>query len=179
MSLSTKTVLVVDDEEMLFKLVREGLKDLGCEFIYAANGKEGYEKAVSLKPNMIITDLIMFEMTGMEMLRCLFEQQIHIPSIMMTAYGSVKALKEAHALGIYDFIEKPVKLEEMRALVLKVLTGDEPSKVKADGNTGLLRNITMQIEADLFEKVQTICKDEGISLTTFVKNILRNKVDGK
>lgn len=117
-------VLVVDDEENARIGLSRILEQEGYQVDSVANGLEALEFLQHEKVQVIISDLRMPEMGGLTFLR---ELNRHYPStqvIMVTAYGGVESYLEAIHLGAYEYIHKPVKLEELRMVMHKML-GDK------------------------------------------------------
>lgn len=118
----SETILVVDDGQH----VRDFLADyilgpLGYKVIMATNGREGLEMALREKPDLMIVDNQMPRMSGIDMLRSLQDQQVDIPAILTTAYGSEETAVDAFRLGVRDYVIKPfdastIKLSIERAL---------------------------------------------------------------
>ncbi|MEZ4600342.1 MAG: response regulator [Syntrophotaleaceae bacterium] len=119
-------VLVVDDEENTRIGLSKILEQDGYEVDSVANGLEALEFLQHEKVQVIISDLRMPEMGGLTFLR---ELNRHYPTtqvIMITAHGGVESYLEAIHLGAYEYIHKPVKLEELRMVMKKMLTGIDP-----------------------------------------------------
>jgi DNA-binding NtrC family response regulator len=114
-------ILIVDDERNIRITLQETLAPLGAEIDLAADGREALE-AVRLRPaDVILLDLKMPEMGGMEFLRSLEEVSPQSRVIIITAHGSVEDAVTATKLGAIDFIQKPFSGAEIRSLVQHVL----------------------------------------------------------
>lgn len=116
-------VLVVEDED----LIRTGIvlgtdwAQMNCEVVgQAANGQEGLEKARALKPDLIITDIKMPHMDGIEMVRRLREAGNEAKVIILTAYDSFSYAQSALRLGAVDYLLKPFHDGELEEAVLRV-----------------------------------------------------------
>jgi signal transduction histidine kinase/AraC-like DNA-binding protein len=107
-------VLVIDDSPDIRRHIRESL---GADFLVkeAGNGKEGLEKAVAIIPDLIITDLMMPEMDGIELCRILKTdgRLSHVPVIMLTAKAEVENKIEGLETGADDYITKPFNSKEL------------------------------------------------------------------
>lgn len=110
-------VLIVEDEEN----ERSGLSELVSAWGYrtetAADGIEGLEKVTAWSPGIVVTDLKMPRMTGMELLQRIAEQPQPIAVILLTAQGSIDLAVDAMKSGAYDFIQKPVDPARLRQIL--------------------------------------------------------------
>jgi len=110
-------VLIVEDEEH----ERSGLAELISAWGYstetAPDGEEGLEKINSWGPGIVVSDLRMPGMTGMELLQRVAQTSHEISFILLTAQGSIDAAVTAMKLGAYDFIEKPVNPTRLRTIL--------------------------------------------------------------
>jgi two-component system NtrC family response regulator len=112
-----KRILVVDDDESLRWVTQAQLQQTGYQVDAAANGKEALEKIQETPPDLVITDLMMPGMTGVELLRNIRADSPEIIVILVTAFGTVENAVEAIKAGAYDYITKPVNMEELRLIV--------------------------------------------------------------
>ena len=102
-------VLIIDDRrEIIVFLANNILKPKGYDIITAMDGEKGLHKALEEKPDLIIMDLRMPKMNGLEVLAALREEQCHIPVILTTFHGSESVVVEAFRLGIKDYIIKQI-----------------------------------------------------------------------
>ncbi len=116
-----KKILVVDDEAPLREILQRGLTQMGGYWVEVAqNGQEAIEKVEKEIFDLILTDLMMPEMDGMELLKILKGTRPEIPVIMMTAYGSIDTAVEAMKIGANDYITKPVDLRDLLLRISKV-----------------------------------------------------------
>jgi DNA-binding response OmpR family regulator len=108
-------ILTVDDSTTIRKIVKRALDSFNCEILEAQNGVEGLAMANKKKPDMILLDITMPVMTGVEMLeRLKGEQELkEIPVIMLTAESGKEAVTKAVRMGIKDYIVKPFKGPEL------------------------------------------------------------------
>lgn len=114
-------VLVVEDEEMIRKgiVLTVDWAALDCVVVgEAANGEEALQAARRYEPTLIITDLKMPKMDGIEMLQKLREQGCTVPAIILTAYDSFEYARSAMRLGAVDFLLKPFHDGELEQAVL-------------------------------------------------------------
>jgi DNA-binding NtrC family response regulator len=115
-----KKILVVDDEENARMALSKILTHDGYDVASAGNGLEALNYLRSKDVELIITDLNMPEMNGLMFLREL--NRIHPASnvIMITAYGEVESYLEAMTLGAFEYINKPVKYDDLKKVINKI-----------------------------------------------------------
>ena len=111
-----RRVLVVDDEENLRLVVRTFLKRDGYEVEVAASGEEALAFVETFGPDVILTDVKMPRMGGLDLLATLKARGNECTVIVMSAYGNVDLALEAMRAGAYDYIQKPFKAEERESL---------------------------------------------------------------
>lgn len=122
----SRTILVVDDERNIVDLVRMYLRKEGFEVETAANGREALEKARTLHPSLVLLDVMMPEIDGLEVCRIL-RKESDIPVVMLTARGDDIDRIVGLELGADDYIAKPFNPREMVARVKAVLRRSEAS----------------------------------------------------
>src|SRR5262245_43879322 len=108
-----RRVLVVDDEENLRLVVRTFLKREGYEVEVASSGEEALALVETFGPDVILTDVRMPRMGGLDLLATLKAKGNEATVIVMSAYGNIDLAIEAMKTGAYDYIQKPFKAEEM------------------------------------------------------------------
>ena len=116
-----KPVLIVDDEKNIRLTLSQSLESLELETDTAVNGEEALAKLKEKDYRLILLDLRMPGMDGMEVLRQLREIRPDIRVIIITAYGTIESAVDAMKLGAADFIQKPFSPEEIRRLVSQVI----------------------------------------------------------
>ena len=109
-------ILVVDDEPQLTRVLRTGLKSHGYEVRAAADGLAGFEAFSDWHPDLVITDLAMPNVDGLELCRRL-RAVSQVPIIVLSAKGEEKTKVEALDLGADDFVTKPFGIDELLARV--------------------------------------------------------------
>lgn len=124
-------VLIVDDEKNIRLTLTQALEHLQMKTDTAVNGEEALAKLKEKDFGLILLDLKMPGMDGIEVLRQVREIRPDIHVIIITAYGSIESAVEAMKLGAVDFIQKPFAPNEIRELVSQVLDRDGLSKQKA------------------------------------------------
>ena len=116
-----KPILIVDDERNIRLTLSQALEILNVETDTAANGEEALTKLKEKEFGLVLLDLHMPRVQGMEVLRQLREIRPDIRVIIITAYGTVGLAVEAMRLGAVDFVQKPFIPEEIREIVARVM----------------------------------------------------------
>jgi DNA-binding response OmpR family regulator len=113
-----KKVLIIEDRrENIVFIANNILRPEGYDVITARDGSAGLEKAQTENPDLIITDLKLPQLGGLEMMEKLLEQNIHIPTIVMTFHGTEETAKQALRLGAKDYLIKPFTIDEMHQAI--------------------------------------------------------------
>lgn len=115
-------VLVCEDDEMVLKMVEFRLIKDGYEILLANDGKEAIEKIKTFAPSLIITDIMMPYLTGLEIVHEVRAvMKLKTPIIIVSSIGLEKTVLEAFQLGADDFITKPFSPNELSVRVKKLL----------------------------------------------------------
>ncbi len=107
-------ILVVDDEPQLIRVLRTGLKSRGYDVLAAEDGQSGFKLFQEWKPDLVITDLAMPNMDGLELCRRL-RAISQVPIIILSAKGEERIKVEALDIGADDFVTKPFGIDELLA----------------------------------------------------------------
>ena len=110
-------ILVVDDEPLALELIVEGLADRGYSIDVASSGTEAIAKAEETSYDVVITDLNMPGMDGMEVLDHFNENRPGTMVILLTAYGTIETAVQAVKRGAFDYLTKPAKLDEIMIIL--------------------------------------------------------------
>jgi DNA-binding NtrC family response regulator len=121
MSTTGARVLIVDDDPASRRLLEVRLRPLECDVATAGNGEQALTAIRKDVPDLVLLDLQMPKMGGIEVLRALRKEEINLPVIVITAHGSIETAVEAMREGAYDFITKPVDANHFDIVVRKAL----------------------------------------------------------
>jgi DNA-binding NtrC family response regulator len=122
-----KTLLVVDDERGIRESLKWIFKD-GYEVVLAKDGREALLAIDDKPPDLVLLDILLPDINGLEILKRVKEQNRSLPVVMITATKTVKNAVEAMKLGADDYVVKPFDLEELRIIVQKSLSTQELAK---------------------------------------------------
>lgn len=109
----SKSILIVEDEEVLRQSLAELLVDEGYQVHQASDGKEAYDFILAQPVDLILTDIRMPNMDGIELMGKLQQTAPQTPVIILTAYGTVESAVAAMRSGAHDYLLKPVNFDEV------------------------------------------------------------------
>jgi two-component system, OmpR family, KDP operon response regulator KdpE len=171
-----KRILVVDDERQIIRMLRASLQSSGYEVLSAQNGIEGFEKFQAGRPDVIITDLAMPEMNGLELtqaIRRIDRTPIIVLSVRETDAMKVKALDE----GADDYLTKPFSMPELLARIraqLRRAAATDPAQTRveagdfvidADAHTVFVRGQMVHLTPKEFDLLLLFAQSPGRVLT--------------
>lgn len=116
-----KSILIIDDEESIRASLKGALEDEGFEVLTAPDGESGIARASDELPDLILLDIWMPGIDGIETLNRLKRLLPKLPVVMMSGHGTIEVAVKATRLGAYDFIEKPLSLEKVMITIRHAL----------------------------------------------------------
>jgi DNA-binding NtrC family response regulator len=119
------TVLIVDDEENIRRVLSMALQKEGYHTITASGGHQALKLLDEARCDVMLSDMVMPDMNGLELLRRAREKQPELLVVMMTAYGTIPAAVEAMRLGAVDFLTKPLEMDVLRKVIRNALRDRE------------------------------------------------------
>lgn len=175
----SKKILVVDDEQSIVTLLQYNLEQAGYSVITALDGEQGLEAAVDIRPDLVVLDLMLPKMDGLEVCKQLRQQKINIPILMLTAkddeFDKVLGLE----LGADDYLTKPFSPREVVARIKAILrrsqlqaNGSDSSQDQEDGllKLGELKVFPERYEAFFDEQQLELTPKEFELLLYLAKN---------
>jgi two-component system response regulator AtoC len=123
------TILVIDDEQLVRWSIEKLLSKNGHEVISVETGAEGLLKLKDSTPDLILLDMKLPDINGMEILRTIKKDNKEVPVIIITAYGSIDSAIDAIKTGAFDYVVKPFDAEKLKLTVNRAL---ELSKLKTE-----------------------------------------------
>ncbi|OGO05234.1 MAG: hypothetical protein A2Y73_08410 [Chloroflexi bacterium RBG_13_56_8] len=125
-----KRILIVDDSAPVIFVLQQGLMGLGSEYeiITSADGPDALQKIATLSIDLLITDIRLPGMDGIQLTEALRERNREKPVIWVTAYSDHCLRQKAKELGVYDCLNKPVRMAVIRRTVMDALRDAEQPK---------------------------------------------------
>lgn len=127
----TAKILIIEDEKTLVKGIKLNLLDEGYEVDWAEDGISGLEKALSTQPDLILLDIMLPHMNGLDVCRNLRDKNITTPIIMLTAKGEEIDKVMGLELGADDYITKPFSIRELIARIKAHLRREQRKDIKS------------------------------------------------
>ena len=166
-------ILIVDDEQSYRQLLSLVFESDGHSIRTASNGREALEALRAEPADVVISDVRMPDIDGIEMLSAVRESYPDMGVVLMTAFASVETAREAFKLGADDFIQKPFDVEELKLIVKKTLEKqaliDENRAFKrAQRERGSIKNIvgtSARMQA-IFQMIETVAEVQSTVLIT-------------
>jgi PAS domain S-box-containing protein len=148
---SQKRVLIIDDSpDTQQMLIEQVLQPLDCQPIVAWDGEDGLQLSLDEQPHMVILDMRLPKMDGLDVLKALQEQQPGLPVIFTTAFEATEMVVDAFRLGARDYVVKPINPQEMQEIIKRVLAADR-LREERDQLTQQLLNANEQLQRQLQE----------------------------
>src|SRR5215213_1767166 len=166
-------ILIVDDEQSYRQLLSLVFEGDGHSIRTASNGREALTLLQTEPADVVISDVRMPDMDGIEMLSAVRETQPDLGVILMTAFASVETAREAFKLGADDFIQKPFDVEELKLIVKKTLEkqaliDENRAFRRAQRERGSIKNIggnSAKMHA-IFQMIETVAEVQSTILIT-------------
>jgi two-component system, OmpR family, alkaline phosphatase synthesis response regulator PhoP len=147
-------ILIVDDEKSIRFMLVETLSAIGLSTEEAADGEEALAKLKDGRFSLVLLDLRLPGMDGMEVLRKMRQTRPEIPVLVITAYGTVSLAVEAMSLGAIDFVQKPFIPEEVRQAVTRALRKWNLHQEKASDYAASLKLAKESIKTGHFDAAE-------------------------
>ncbi len=149
-------ILIIDDDELVCNTFKRVLTKLEYRVEICLEGEKAVDKVKQFEPDIILLDIYLTTMNGLELLNIFQKQFYDIPVIMITGYSDVTIAVKAMKSGAYDFLLKPVDIEQLKIIIQKALS-----------------NVNLKKEVD---KLSAIVKDDLLSRDFFGKSGKINKI---
>ena len=141
-------ILIVDDDQRITLILKQLLRIKGHEGVPAESGAIALDLMKQGAFDVVITDLRMPHMNGLEFLREAKALKPSMPVILVTAYASNETAVESIKLGVFDYVSKPFKFDDLLATIERALMADKDKSRATDGYTGNNPAIKEYLESD-------------------------------
>lgn len=154
------SILIIDDDDLICVSMKKVLTKLGYEVETCLNGRDVEDKIKSFQPDIILLDIYLTDYNGIEILKELQKKYYHIPVIMITGYSDVKTAVEAMKIGAFDFLLKPLDMEQLEMVIKKAT-----EKISLQNEIQRLRELSTgdEINSDSFGISKNIAKVVAIA----------------
>jgi len=161
--MSSDRVVVIDDEKTLVKSLVYGLNEQGFEAHGAFDGAGGLEMVQAVKPDIVLLDLKLPDLSGMEVLVRMKVDMLEMPVVMISAHGDTRTAVEATKRGAEDFIAKPFEFDEVLHLISKTVARNRRRRreghIEREAGTKSIVGESRSIQ-DLRKKLDRIAKSQ-------------------
>ena len=177
-------LMIVDDERSVRELIARFTQTLGHETVAFATGRSALEAFDATKPDLLLVDLRIGDMDGLEVIRTCKTKRPELPVIMITGHGSVESAVEAMRLGAYDYLTKPFELDDLGSTIQAALAEGLASTTQiipfpeTGASTGVVgrseavRKIQLLIERIAQRPVNVVFEGEyGVGKTSFARQL--------
>jgi two-component system, OmpR family, alkaline phosphatase synthesis response regulator PhoP len=185
--MSNKQILIIEDDDAIVELLTIHLHDLGCEIITASNGHQGLTAAKSSHFDLIILDIMLPGLNGMEVCRKIRQSDRHIPILMLTARSEEIDKVMGLETGADDYLTKPFSIREFIARVKVIFRRSEDDqadasapaaaiisyselKIDIDKRKVTLNNVRIELSPKEFDLITLLASNPGKSYSR--KNLL-------
>jgi len=140
-----ETILLADDNKLLADVLTETiLLPLGYRVVHVDNGQSALDMITIHKPDVIMLDMNLPDLTGLEVLAALRQKKCQTPVIFMTMFGSESVAVEAFRLGAVDYLAKPFSDEEIEQAILRALDYTQFPDTESDADSNLIAAKTVR-----------------------------------
>ncbi len=167
------TILIIDDDESFGESIEMFFKDHGFSTRRATDGQSGVELMEKIHPDIILTDLKMPLLDGMEVLQRVKEFDENLPVIMITGFDDMETTIKAMQLGAYDYIEKTFELDRIKAVVKRAVESKKLSEklviVSGESNEYRVENSFIGKTPEMKEILKKIGKISGTRVNVLIQ----------
>ena len=156
-----ESILIVDDEESILSSVRKILEDERYEVTVAGSGEEALTAISNDVPGLVLLDIWMPGMDGLETLRRVREQAPTLTVVMMSGHGSIETAVKAIKLGAYDYIEKPLSLEHVTLRVRHALDQHRLERENVALRYQMERRVALVGSSPVMERLRQVIATAG------------------
>lgn len=178
-----KSILIVEDNEDMRFYLKDNFKT-EYQVLEAVNGKEGWEKVKQLMPDLVVSDIMMPEMTGLELAKKIKNemQTAHIPVILLTAVGNEEKQLEGFQIGVNDYITKPFTFEILASRIKNIIAQQKllhsrfQKQIEVNPKEIAITPVDEKFLQDALEIVEKNMSDSDFSVEDLSQALFMNRV---
>ena len=174
--MDAETILIVDDNKEIVTILRDVLKSQGYRVLHAYNGRQGLRMALEKRPDLILLDWNLPELSGFQVLHALRERGNQAPVVLMTIYGSESVAVQAFRLGIRDYIPKPLRMEETLGAIERALS-EERLRQEKERMAAQLQEANERLEQQLMELTTLQAIGQSVTSILEIEKVLSRVVE--
>ncbi len=154
----SRSVLIIDDEESIRQSLRGALGDEGFKVVEAGSGKAGLERIRNERPDVVLLDIWMPEMDGVDTLRLIKSEWPDQAVVMMSGHGNIETAVRATKLGAFDFVEKPLSLERLLVILQNASNVQDLARENQALRKQLQKNKVLVGESQVMKQIQDMIR---------------------
>ena len=155
-------ILAIDDQQLILLSVEKKLKECGYEVATATSGQEGIRLFDAFQPNLVIMDMNMPGLSGLEVIQKLKEKNADIPIMVMSGNNEEHVILHGFEMGIVDYLKKPIGLDEMVARVKRTIGAPKPRLVSSSSESKMIQKHCVGVIIPCYNEAERLSGDEFI-----------------
>ncbi|WP_251358920.1 response regulator [Kangiella sp. TOML190] len=186
-------ILLVDDDSSIRWVLSKALSNAGFKVVAADNGQEALKLVAKEPPKVLITDVQMPGISGLELMETVKNRYPQLPVVIITANTDTQMAVESHQIGAFDYLPKPFDLNQAVSICQKALALDKPQPLSPwqqqlnktlqaeyhQGNTQILQSLQTEFEQFMVQQALELCqghKQKAAKLLGWGRNTLTRKL---
>ena len=165
-------ILIVDDEPLVLEAIVNVISTLEVDIVTAKNGKAALDIVHSQPIDVVITDLKMPEMSGIEFLTQLRKEHYGTLVIFVTVYGDRDLVREAWNQGAFDFIDKPFEIDHLRNVTKSALLYGKTYFAQQYKESNKFTEVCFHVDEDLTKNFQSICDKKNLNKDSIINSLI-------
>ncbi len=175
---SKNKILIVDDEPLIRELIRDQLAEFSDDIFSCDDGAKALELLKKESFDLVLTDIKMPNMDGLEFIQILGELGIIVPVIILTGFNDKEKTKLAWQRGAFELLDKPIDFEALKHSVENALAhGRQFNYAKEYYDKKYYTPFTLSFEKSEFNKIKEYCHKQNVSMSSFIYGIIKRQLD--
>ncbi len=179
MTSEKKRILVVDDEIEIREILKDLIEDLG-EVVCVENGTVAVRKLKEASFDLVVTDYDMPALNGLQLLKTINELGVKAPVIWITGRSNKDLVLDAWREGVFDYIEKPFKLDQVRKSVITALSMQTAQAVSSGNffNRSEFVEVKVELRSELEARAKNEAARRGMTVSGYLAELIRRDLKG-